>query len=235
MAKLGELYEQDFVLWTKQQAAGLRRAKGSNLLLDWENLAEEIESLGRSDRRELRSQITRVLRHLLKLEVSPSTENRAPDGGRRRTKLGMKSRVCWKTAPVSGARLTASSKSKFVPPQGSPRTTSASTASRRMPCGPGSNKAGSPPSRCSATGFPQCPADLPAWVRPALSAGAPPQRRAATPAARLSRRYRPGGQGGHGCARVGRRLLRGCGWRRVRGRDPRSAPIGAPRRPRAPP
>ena len=74
MAKPGELYEQDFVLWTEQQAAGLRRAKGSNLLLDWENLADEIESLGRSDRRELRSQITRVLRHLLKLEVSPSTE-----------------------------------------------------------------------------------------------------------------------------------------------------------------
>lgn len=77
MAKLGELYEQDFVLWTKQQAAGLRRAKGSNLLLDWENLAEEIESLGRSDRRELRSQIRRVLRHLLKLESSPAENPRA--------------------------------------------------------------------------------------------------------------------------------------------------------------
>lgn len=77
MAKLGELYEQDFVLWTAEQAAALRRAKDSNLPLDWENLAEEIESLGRSDRRELRSQITRVLRHLLKLKVSPASEPRA--------------------------------------------------------------------------------------------------------------------------------------------------------------
>ena len=42
------LYDQDFVLWTVQQAAALRRAKTSNLPLDWENLAEEIESLGRS-------------------------------------------------------------------------------------------------------------------------------------------------------------------------------------------
>jgi hypothetical protein len=77
MAELGELYDLDFVRWTEEQAAALRRAKSSNLPLDWENLAEEIESLGRSDRRELRSQITRVLRHLLKLEVSPATEPRA--------------------------------------------------------------------------------------------------------------------------------------------------------------
>jgi len=77
MAKAGELYEQDFFLWTKEQAAALRLAKNSNLPLDWVNLAEEIESLGKSDRRELRSQIRRILRHLLKLEASPSVEPRA--------------------------------------------------------------------------------------------------------------------------------------------------------------
>jgi Domain of unknown function DUF29 len=85
MAKLSALYDEDFVRWTEEQAAALRRAKSlaaaktgrSNLPLDWENLAEEIESLGKSDRRELRSQITRVLRHLLKLEVSPAAEPRA--------------------------------------------------------------------------------------------------------------------------------------------------------------
>src|SRR5262249_32995399 len=77
MAKLKSLYDEDFVRWTEEQAAALRRAKRSNLPLDWENLAEEIESLGKSDRRELRSQITRVLRHLLKLEVSPAAEPRA--------------------------------------------------------------------------------------------------------------------------------------------------------------
>jgi DNA gyrase/topoisomerase IV subunit A len=85
MAKLNALYDQDFVRWTEEQAAALRQAKsqslagteGSNLPLDWENLAEEIESLGKSDRRELRSQITRVLRHLLKLEATPAAEPRA--------------------------------------------------------------------------------------------------------------------------------------------------------------
>jgi Domain of unknown function DUF29 len=77
MAKTGTLYDQDFFLWTEEQAAALRRAKTSNLPLDWENLAEEIESLGKSDRRELKSQIRRVLRHLLKLEVSPAIGPRA--------------------------------------------------------------------------------------------------------------------------------------------------------------
>lgn len=77
MPKTGELYDQDFFLWTQEQAAALRRAKASNLSLDWENLAEEIESLGKSDRRELTSQITRILRHLLKLTISPAAEPRA--------------------------------------------------------------------------------------------------------------------------------------------------------------
>jgi len=77
MDKAGDLYDRDFVLWTEQQAALLRGAKGSQLPLDWKNLAEEIESLGKSDRRELRSQVTRILRHLLKLAVSPTTGPRA--------------------------------------------------------------------------------------------------------------------------------------------------------------
>jgi hypothetical protein len=77
MAKVGDLYDQDFVRWTEEQSAALRRARGTNLPLDWENLAEEIESLGKSDRRELASQIARILRHLLKLAVSPATEPRA--------------------------------------------------------------------------------------------------------------------------------------------------------------
>ena len=56
MTKVNELYDQDFFLWTKEQAEGLRHAKASNLPLDCENLAEEIESLGKSDRRQLTSQ-----------------------------------------------------------------------------------------------------------------------------------------------------------------------------------
>jgi hypothetical protein len=73
-----QLYEKDFVRWTEQQAAALREAAGSatNLPLDWENLAEEIDSLGRSLRHELRSRIVVIIEHLLKLECSPATEPR---------------------------------------------------------------------------------------------------------------------------------------------------------------
>ena len=74
MPKIGQLYDQDFVLWTKQQATALRRSKGSNLPLDWENLAEEVESLGISQRTRLNSQIRRILYHLFKLEVSPGAD-----------------------------------------------------------------------------------------------------------------------------------------------------------------
>ena len=78
MTKVSELYDRDFFLWTQEQATTLRAVKDSNLPLDWDNLAEEIESLGKSDRRELRSQIRRIMRHLLKLEISPALD---PRGG----------------------------------------------------------------------------------------------------------------------------------------------------------
>jgi hypothetical protein len=75
--RLSELYDRDFLRWTQEQAAALRRAKESNLPLDWENLAEEIESLGKSQRATLRSQLRRILRHLFKLEASPALEPRS--------------------------------------------------------------------------------------------------------------------------------------------------------------
>jgi hypothetical protein len=72
------LYDEDFVAWTEQQARALRAAgrSGSNEPLDWQNLAEEIEDLGKSNRRELRSQILRILRHLIKLQFSPALDPR---------------------------------------------------------------------------------------------------------------------------------------------------------------
>ncbi|MGA8758270.1 MAG: DUF29 domain-containing protein [Stellaceae bacterium] len=73
-----QLYDQDFVRWTEQQAAALRQAAGLdvNLPLDWENLAEEIDSLGRSLKRELRSRVAVIIEHLIKLECSPATDPR---------------------------------------------------------------------------------------------------------------------------------------------------------------
>jgi hypothetical protein len=73
------LYQTDYYAWTKQQAAALRAmaARRPSSTLDLENLAEEVESLGRGDWRAARSQVQRVLEHMLKLEVSPAREPRA--------------------------------------------------------------------------------------------------------------------------------------------------------------
>ncbi len=59
-----QLYEQDFWLWTQSMVEVLK--SGNLSQLDLENLAEEVESLGRSDRRELQSRLTVLLMHLLK-------------------------------------------------------------------------------------------------------------------------------------------------------------------------
>jgi hypothetical protein len=78
MSEVKTLYEEDFVAWSEQQAKALRATArgGTNHKLDWENLAEEIESLGRSEKRELRSQILRAIQHLLKLEHSKAVDPR---------------------------------------------------------------------------------------------------------------------------------------------------------------
>lgn len=78
MADAKRLYDKDFVLWAQEQAAALRAAAqgASNLELDWENLAEEIDSLGASQRAVLRSQTRRIIRHLIKLAYSPARDPR---------------------------------------------------------------------------------------------------------------------------------------------------------------
>jgi len=58
------LYEQDFLLWSEETAAKLRARDFENL--DLENLIEEVESLGRSDRKELLNRLVVIFEHLLK-------------------------------------------------------------------------------------------------------------------------------------------------------------------------
>ncbi|HUB48899.1 MAG TPA: DUF29 domain-containing protein [Acetobacteraceae bacterium] len=72
-------YETDLALWAESQARALRDASraGTNLPIDWQNVAEEIESLGRSQGRELASRIAVILVHLMKLEASPADAPRA--------------------------------------------------------------------------------------------------------------------------------------------------------------
>jgi hypothetical protein len=67
-------YDTDFYAWTQAQAAALRDHKWDTL--DVENLAEEIESLGRSERFAIESHLQNLLTHLLKWRYDPATEPR---------------------------------------------------------------------------------------------------------------------------------------------------------------
>jgi hypothetical protein len=57
-------YEEDFVAWLEDQAQRARRGEIDDL--DLENIAEELEGMARSDRREIRNRLAVLLTHLLK-------------------------------------------------------------------------------------------------------------------------------------------------------------------------
>ncbi|MEH2240623.1 DUF29 domain-containing protein [Nostoc sp.] len=65
-----QLYETDFVGWTEQTVQLIRAGQFGQV--DWDAVIEEIESLGRSDRRELKSRLEVLLQHLLKWQHQSS-------------------------------------------------------------------------------------------------------------------------------------------------------------------
>jgi len=66
---LYDLYEKDFYAWTQKQAALLRAGKLPEI--DSAHIAEEIDSMGRGEKRELISRLAILLLHLLKWEHQP--------------------------------------------------------------------------------------------------------------------------------------------------------------------
>jgi len=68
----GPGYEDDFYAWTRHQAEVLRTMPVSDNRFDREHVAEEIEDLGKSGRDAVRSQIRRIIEHLLNLAYSPA-------------------------------------------------------------------------------------------------------------------------------------------------------------------
>jgi len=72
----GPRYDDDFYAWTQHQGAVLREMPVPDNRFDRDNVAEEIEALGRSERDAVRSQIRRILEHFLKLAYSPAQDPR---------------------------------------------------------------------------------------------------------------------------------------------------------------
>jgi hypothetical protein len=69
------LYEQDFYAWANEQAGLLRDGKFA--AADIERIAEEIESMGKTEKRELISRLAVLLLHLLKWAYQPTHRGRS--------------------------------------------------------------------------------------------------------------------------------------------------------------
>ncbi len=72
---MGRLYKNDFYGWTQDQADALRRRSVNEI--DWDSLLEEIEDLGASKRRELRSRLSVIIAHVLKWRHQPLGRSRS--------------------------------------------------------------------------------------------------------------------------------------------------------------
>jgi hypothetical protein len=86
------LYDTDYLIWIKTTVEKLRVHDYSNI--DWENLIEEIEDMGRSERRSLESNLIVVLTHLLKWQYQPELRSGSWKGSivehRRRIRKALK-------------------------------------------------------------------------------------------------------------------------------------------------
>jgi len=69
-----DLYETDFYAWTQKQVELLRQRDLNNLDID--NLIEEIESLGKQEKRELVNRLGVLIGHLLKWEYQPNKRSK---------------------------------------------------------------------------------------------------------------------------------------------------------------
>ncbi|MBP2298438.1 DUF29 domain-containing protein [Azospirillum picis] len=84
MDRSSAAYDEDFYAWTQAQAQELRRAgaERNNAPVDWENVAEEIESVGRSQKSEIDNRLGVLLVHLLKWLLCPDLRERCERGWR---------------------------------------------------------------------------------------------------------------------------------------------------------
>ncbi|MBE9228005.1 DUF29 domain-containing protein [Phormidium sp. LEGE 05292] len=63
------LYQTDYLKWIETTVAKLRMRDYSHI--DWENLIEEVEDMGRSERRSFKTNLVILLMHLLKWKYQP--------------------------------------------------------------------------------------------------------------------------------------------------------------------
>ena len=80
MKNIKQLHEQDFNLWIEETIKTIRNKDAKNM--DWENLLEEIEDMGASQKRALDSYMQPLIEHILKLTYWHSERERNERGWR---------------------------------------------------------------------------------------------------------------------------------------------------------
>lgn len=88
---MGTSYNADVIAWANEQAAMLRAGRLSDL--DIEHLAEEIEDVGKSEQRELRSRMAVLLAHLLKWEYQPERRGASWEATIHAQRIGIKTAI----------------------------------------------------------------------------------------------------------------------------------------------
>jgi hypothetical protein len=122
-----QLYDQDFYAWANEQAGLLREGRLSEA--DIEHIAEEIESMGKSEKRELVSRLTALMLHLLKWQHQPAfrstswrltleeqrnqLEDHLADNPSLKSSLGEKLVAAYRNAVLGAARETGKDRSVF--------------------------------------------------------------------------------------------------------------------------
>ena len=72
------LHDRDFNLWTEEIKKAIANRDLDNM--DWDNLLDEIDDMGKSDKRALRSYIQRLIEHIFKIKYWESERERALNG-----------------------------------------------------------------------------------------------------------------------------------------------------------
>jgi hypothetical protein len=72
------LYDQDFLLWVQTTVGQLRKQEYAQV--DWGNLIDEIEAMGKRERRSLKSNLVILLLHLLKWQYQPEQRSGSGQG-----------------------------------------------------------------------------------------------------------------------------------------------------------
>lgn len=78
---LKQLHESDFNLWVEQIKLAIQNQDFENM--DWENLLDEIDDMGKSEKRSLDSYMQRLIEHILKLKYWETEKARCSNGWKR--------------------------------------------------------------------------------------------------------------------------------------------------------